>query len=253
MASMAANPTPEGDSVAPAGALGCDVSAPSGVGRVLVVFLYPTLGQIELAFDGTAFSPFFSSGSSRTTITDGATLSFVRAGGWPDTIVTMQVYPADADGAIGDTASYSWTVTAAEATVASAALPSSQALASQHDPLGFGVVCPLRRTTTGDYASASGPGLVRSDLEQLVSIVPGEVRWRPSLGTNINRLRQRPNTGALAELARIEVMNAISRWEPRVKVNDVATSGGTAGEKSTRRFVISYKIGNVKDQVSTPD
>ena len=111
------------------------------------------------------------------------------------------------------------------------------------DPLGFGVACPFRFTSERDFATAAGKGLVASDLGELLGIVPGEIRWRPSLGTNVSRLRQRSNTGALAELLRIEVEKAITRWEPRISVAEVTVKRNAKNESGAQ---VGYRLAGSK-------
>ena len=88
--------------------------------------------------------------------------------------------------------------------------------------LGCGIVCPFRFTSSQDFATAEGPTLVKSDLLELVGIESGEVPWRPDLGTRLNRLRHRSNTQALGALARVSVDQAVSRYEPRIRVKSVS-------------------------------
>lgn len=106
MSSMTSNPQPSGASntIAPTDTIGCDATAASGIGRVIVVMLYPRLAQAELAYDGVAFQPMFLAGSSANAITLGKRFVFARAGGWPDPIVTMQVHPASSAGEVGKAA-----------------------------------------------------------------------------------------------------------------------------------------------------
>lgn len=59
---------------------------------VLIAVRHDT-GVIELAHDGTNFTSFYLSGSTRTVITDGYHYSLVRAGGWADTKVVVSAFP----------------------------------------------------------------------------------------------------------------------------------------------------------------
>ena len=116
------------------------------------------------------------------------------------------------------------------------------------DPLGFGLVCPFRYTSERDFATAAGKPLVGFDLEELLGTVPGEIRWRPSFGTNVSKLRMRPNTGALSELARIEVQRAVAKLEPRIAVADVSA---TRDAKNMTTIKVAYKVGVERETRTT--
>jgi phage baseplate assembly protein W len=49
-------------------------------------------------------------------------------------------------------------------------------------------------------------------------LASGELPWRPEFGSNLYLLRNRQNDGTLADLARTYVVDALARWEPRVRV-----------------------------------
>jgi len=112
---------------------------------------------------------------------------------------------------------------------------------AQSSPFGFGLQCPLRMTSSKDFATASGEALVRSDLEELVNIEPGDILWRPSLGTGLGRLRHRMNTQALADLARVQVQHAVARYDSRVRLLGVVSPPPTRDAPSRREFAIVYQ------------
>ena len=59
----------------------------------LLISLRHDTGIVELVHDGTAFTAFYSAGSTRTPITDGFRFSIVRVGGWTDASVSISAYP----------------------------------------------------------------------------------------------------------------------------------------------------------------
>ncbi len=117
-------------------------------------------------------------------------------------------------------------------------------MANAASSLGFGLACPFRFTSERDFATASDKALVGSDLDELLGTEPGEIRWDPSRGTKLAKLRQRPNTGALSELARIEVERAIASYEPRIAVAAVAA---TRDAKNRTTVKVAYKVAGERE------
>jgi phage baseplate assembly protein W len=49
----------------------------------------------------------------------------------------------------------------------------------------------------------------------------GELPWRTEFGSLVHLLRHQKNEAVLQELARVYVVDAFKRWEPRVQVTSV--------------------------------
>ena len=96
------------------------------------------------------------------------------------------------------------------------------------DFLGFGLVRPFRRDLRSDFAAAGDEEGIRSAVGQILGTIgasdhtPGEVPWRTDFGSLLYLLRHQKNDHVLAELARVYVVDALKRWEPRVVVTTVA-------------------------------
>jgi hypothetical protein len=94
--------------------------------------------------------------------------------------------------------------------------------------LGFGLLRPFQRDGRADFVAAGGEALIRSAVGQILGtigasdITPGEIPWRADFGSLLNRLRNQKNDAVLRELARVYVVEALKRWEPRIIVTDVA-------------------------------
>lgn len=94
--------------------------------------------------------------------------------------------------------------------------------------LGFGLLRPFQRDAR-DFAAAAGEQLVRSAVGQVLGTIgatentPGELPWT-EFGSLLHRLRHQKNDSVLQELARVYVVDALKRWEPRVIVTDVRVS-----------------------------
>ncbi len=92
--------------------------------------------------------------------------------------------------------------------------------------LGFGLVHPLVRDQQGDFAAKGGVELVRSCVSQVLGTdcsndggsSQGELPWRPEFGSLLRLLRHRNMDAVLRHLAKVYVVEALGRWEPRVKV-----------------------------------
>lgn len=82
------------------------------------------------------------------------------------------------------------------------------------------LITPFRRDRKRDFASDSGPALVRSKVLQVLMTEgdtpqsPGELPWRTAFGSAVHRLRHQRNDAALAQLARVRVRDALRRWLP---------------------------------------
>jgi len=93
--------------------------------------------------------------------------------------------------------------------------------------LGFGLTHPFQRDLRSDFAAAGGEQLIRSAVGQILGTVgssdytQGEVPWRTDFGSLLHVLRHQRNHHVLQELARVYVVDALKRWEPRVVVTSV--------------------------------
>ncbi len=93
--------------------------------------------------------------------------------------------------------------------------------------LGSGLLRPFRRDGKGDFAHAEGSALLNASVGQVLSTrassqkSQGEIPWRPDAGSKLHLLKHSNNTTVTRELARAFVLEAIRRWEPRVRLVDV--------------------------------
>lgn len=110
--------------------------------------------------------------------------------------------------------------------------------------LGRGLVRPFRRDRKQDFAFAEGEELVRSAVGQILGTLAatdftqGEIPWRPELGSALHLLRHQKNDAVLQELARVHVVDALKRWEPRVQV----TSVQVARERDRGENVLAVRV-----------
>src|SRR5262245_53865913 len=93
--------------------------------------------------------------------------------------------------------------------------------------LGFGLIRPFQRDGRADFLAAGGEPVIRSAVGQILGTVgasevtQGELPWRTGFGSLLHRLRHQKNDSVLQELARVYVVDALKRWEPRVVVTAV--------------------------------
>ena len=116
--------------------------------------------------------------------------------------------------------------------------------------LGRGVTRPFRRDGRGDFATATGAALVSAAVGQILGTIAdsavnvGELPWRPDFGSKLHLLRHSPNNEALVETARVFVIEAVQRWEPRVRISNVEISRdeteGSGGNKLTIRLRYAF-------------
>ncbi len=95
---------------------------------------------------------------------------------------------------------------------------------TNYDRLGGGVVRPFRRASHGDFGSDQGVPSVLSNIGQILGTAKGTLPWRPRFGSDLERLRHRPNTPALRDLAIIYAREALGLWDSRVKLTTLSVS-----------------------------
>ena len=97
------------------------------------------------------------------------------------------------------------------------------------DSLG-GIVAPMRRDQKRDFASGTGPELLRSKVLQVLMTegataqTSGELPWRTAFGAGLHLLRHQRNDDVLRELALVRVREALARWLPDVQVTELSVS-----------------------------
>ena len=87
-----------------------------------------------------------------------------------------------------------------------------------------GLLAPFRRDKKRDFASGSGPDLLRAKVLQALLTEgagprsSGELPWRTSFGAGLHLLRHQRNDEVLAALARVYVRDALARWVPSAQL-----------------------------------
>jgi phage baseplate assembly protein W len=96
------------------------------------------------------------------------------------------------------------------------------------DPLGKGFAYPLRTTPRGSLAVARQDQKIRESIRIILGTQVGERVMRPDFGSNLKSLVFAPNSPATASLARHYVEEALTRWEPRITLEEVAVRNDLA-------------------------
>lgn len=95
---------------------------------------------------------------------------------------------------------------------------------SNYDPsdfIGRGISFPMRVDDAGSIATNQGVGDVDSSIRMVLTTAPGERLMRPDFGCKIWELLFEPINANTLGLMGEAVREAISRWEPRIELDDV--------------------------------
>jgi phage baseplate assembly protein W len=97
-------------------------------------------------------------------------------------------------------------------------------MAGAQDLLGSGLSFPPRVGPDGRLAWSSGEPNIRECIRVLLLTEPGERVMREQYGCGLRRYLFEPNTSTTRELIRQEITDAINRWEPRVRIQQVTVT-----------------------------
>jgi phage baseplate assembly protein W len=113
-------------------------------------------------------------------------------------------------------------------------------MANRSRILGRGFSFPFHfDPATGGVALSSDEENIRENITILLSTRPGERQMLPGYGCRVHELLFAPHTSATSTQAAAYVEEAITRWEPRVKVLHVDARSSANGTLALR---VEYKI-----------
>ncbi len=93
--------------------------------------------------------------------------------------------------------------------------------------LGTGLRFPVRPDpTTGRLSYINSMELVRQSIETILDTEPGERIMLPGFGCGLRRYLMEPNTLTTRTAMREDISDALSRWEPRISLTNVAVTPG---------------------------
>src|SRR2546421_13096162 len=112
--------------------------------------------------------------------------------------------------------------------------------------IGSGWAFPLRTDPTGRIALVSREREIEESIRLILGTAIGERPMRPEFGCGIHDYVFAPADSETANKIAAEVRASLRRWEPRIRVRDVAVSFDEA-DTSTLYIDIRYALGNTND------
>ena len=90
--------------------------------------------------------------------------------------------------------------------------------------LGRGWTFPVALDEAGDASLVEGNQDVRQAIWIILGTAPGERVMRPDFGAGLNDLVFEPMNTTTIELVKVRVEDALTRWEPRITLQEVAVT-----------------------------
>jgi uncharacterized protein len=108
------------------------------------------------------------------------------------------------------------------------------------DRIGRGLAWPLV-PQDGRLPRAQDLARIQQSLVMILETEPGERLMRPDFGCGLRRFLQQPNSGATRAQIEREVVDAITRWEPRIVLHEVRVEPD-AQVASALWIVLDYRL-----------
>lgn len=114
--------------------------------------------------------------------------------------------------------------------------------------LGHCVTRPFRRDGKGDFAHEGGERVVAAAVGQVLGTIgdagtnSGELPWRTDFGSALELIRHRNADTVLEHLARVYVLEALQRWEPRVIVKATEIVKEYIDGEAHVKLLITYDV-----------
>lgn len=93
---------------------------------------------------------------------------------------------------------------------------------------GRGIAFPPRIGPDGRMATSTAAPNIRESIQIILLTGQGERLMRPAFGAGLEAFLFRPNTVATHRLIEERVQQALARWEPRIRVQQVAVAADPA-------------------------
>lgn len=91
--------------------------------------------------------------------------------------------------------------------------------------LGRGLAFPVAPAGPS-LGTAEGAEKVRQSIHIILDTEPGERLMRPTFGCGLRRYLMTPNTASTRALIQRDVTDALTAWEPRIRLQDVTVRPG---------------------------
>lgn len=115
------------------------------------------------------------------------------------------------------------------------------------DFIGAGIRFPMAVDHTGQIAWATGPDALDRSIRVILGTAKGERAMRPGFGCAIWDLLFAPVTANTLGLMAQATRDAISQWEPRAALEDVAVTPDPA-EPALVLIEVSYRVKATNDR-----
>jgi len=112
--------------------------------------------------------------------------------------------------------------------------------------IGRGWNYPLGTDATGSVALATDDRNIQQAISLILGTAPGERPMRPEFGCGIHNYVFASADATTAGLLSVEVKRSLTRWEPRIDINDVAVSVDQV-DRNALYITISYTIKGSND------
>ena len=110
-----------------------------------------------------------------------------------------------------------------------------------------GIQYPYGFTPAGAVAASTELPRIRQSIRQILGTRPGERAMRPDFGCGLHSLVFEPNTAVYQALARRRILDALARWEPRIKVSRLDFS---YPDDHSVSILVSYQFGSEADSLT---
>lgn len=114
-------------------------------------------------------------------------------------------------------------------------------MATISDLLGKGWKFPIQLDEQNEIALAKGEEDIQEAIWIILSTAFGERLMHPDFGCGIHELVFAPNNTGTAGLARFYVEDALTRWEPRIDVEEVEVQMDPA-QQELLLISVSYRV-----------
>jgi len=98
----------------------------------------------------------------------------------------------------------------------------------------------VRNANTKDVAVVKNDNAIKQAVKNLIMTTPGEKPFQPLVGSNITRLLFEPLDDFTSDAIEQEIINTINRFEPRVRMQDVAVRADFS--RNAFNVTIEYQI-----------
>ena len=92
--------------------------------------------------------------------------------------------------------------------------------------LGTGLRFPVRPAKSGALTYVADAELVRQAIEAILDTEPGERIMLPTFGCGLRRYLMEPNNVATRAAMQRDISDALTTWEPRIRLNNVSVEPG---------------------------